>query len=72
MLLVGCQSTQIKYIVIVPELDYPIFPTTDDIVNNRNGTCTVPSDWIVKIKEFHIEYERLEKDYTKIKEKVGK
>ena len=73
MLSQGCQSVKPvdRYIVIVPSLDFPVFPTSNegDIVNNHDGTCTVLSEWVVRMQEFHIMYDAIEKDYNDIKER---
>ena len=69
MLLMGCQSTKIDY--VVPELDFPEFPLAEEIINNNDGTCTVSSDWIIKLRLYQIDIERCKKDYQKLKELYG-
>ena len=66
MLLMSCQSTTI-YKTVVPELTFPDFPVCDEIVQNDNETCTVPSYWIVLLSLYKIRIEQLEKTYNAIK-----
>lgn len=70
MLLTACRSTKVvtKQEVIIPELNFPIFPLDTNMKNNHDGTVTVSSDWIVRLEEFRIHYEETENDYKMIKE----
>lgn len=68
MLLTGCISTtKVIYKPCVPDLDFPIYPELEGEKRNADDTVTVPGDWMLRIKEFHIYYEELEKDYNDIK-----
>ena len=67
MLLVGCQSLKTEKIV-VPEIEFPEFPLSDEIINNLDGTCTVPTKWIIQLRLYQIEIEKTQKDYEGIKE----
>ena len=67
MLLTGCQSTKIEYRVYVPTLDTPVFPLAENIRDNKDGTCEVPSEWIVQLEEFHIKYDCLVLEYQDLK-----
>lgn len=68
MLLTGCISTtEVVYKPYVPVLDFPIFPDLEGEERNADNTVTVPGEWIIRMQEFHIYYEELEKDYNDIK-----
>jgi hypothetical protein len=59
----------------VPELDFPIYPDLEGEQRNADNTVTVPGEWIIRMQEFHIYYEALEKDYNDLKalyEKIDK
>lgn len=67
MLLTSCVSkTVVKF--IVPDVDFPIFPVADTMINNKDGTVTVDSEWVVKIAEYSIRIEETESNYKEIKE----
>ncbi len=51
----------------VPELNFPVFPELEEVKRNDNSTVTVKVDWIIRLKEFHIRYEELAKNYRDIK-----
>lgn len=76
MLLTGCISTtKVVYKPYVPELDFPIYPDLEGEQRNADNTVTVPGEWIIRMQEFHIYYEALEKDYNDLKalyEKIDK
>lgn len=67
-LLTACLST--KTVIIdktrVPLLEPPEFPIADLMTDNKDGTTTVDSEWIVKLEEFHIRYDELRKNYLMI------
>ena len=67
MLLSSCQSTKVEYRVYVPTLDTPIFPHSEYIRNNKDGTCEVSSEWVVQLAEFEIKYETLVLEYQDLK-----
>lgn len=66
MLSVGCQSKKVNEPITpnVISLDFPVYPITDWIKDNRDGTCTVPSQWIIDLAEFEILYEKVIADYN--------
>lgn len=70
MLLPACASTEFITVdkVIIPELDFPEFPVAGSMTNNRNGTVTVPADWLVKLEEYHIKIQETEDNYNGYKE----
>ena len=70
MPLTACRSTKIvtEQEIVIPELDFPIFPLADQMINNRDGTVTVSADWIVRLEEYRIRIEETEKNYKMIKE----
>lgn len=65
MLSVGCQSKKVNEPITqnVISLDFPVYPITDWIKDNSDGTCTVPSQWIIDLAEFEIYYEKVIADY---------
>lgn len=70
MLLVACQSTQVITVdkVVVPELTFPAFPLAEKITDNKDGTATVPSDWLVLLEEYHIRILQTQNNYEGLKE----
>lgn len=73
MLLQGCQSNKVvKYVVYMPVLNFPVFPVINEITDNKDGTCTVPSEWIIRMQEYHIYITATEKDYKDIKNEILK
>ena len=64
-LLMGCQSTKIKY--KVPEIDFPEFPLAEEIIDNKDGTCTVPTEWIIQLRVYQIKMEMEIATYEEIK-----
>ena len=69
MLLAACQSTKIVYEheTVVPELSFPKLPIAENMVNNNDGTVTVPAEWLVQLAEFQIRYEETQKNYEELK-----
>lgn len=68
MLLTGCISTtEVVYKPYMPDLDFPIYPDLEGDKRNADDTVTVPGEWIIRMKEFHIYYEELEKNYNGLK-----
>ena len=51
MLLTACQSTQVITVekVTVPDIAFPVFPLAEKMTDNKDGTVTVPSEWIVRL-----------------------
>lgn len=70
MLLTACVSTEpiIVEKVVVPELTFPIFPLADSMTDNKNGTVSVPSEWLVRLEEYHIRINSTEEYYNGLKE----
>lgn len=70
MLLTACVSTEpiIVEKVVVPEITFPIFPLADSMTDNKNGTVSVPSEWIVRLEEYHIRINSTEDYYNGLKE----
>ena len=68
MLLMGCISTtEVVYKPYVPNLDFPFFPELEGEKVNADYTVTVSGEWIIRLQEFHIRYDEVEKDYNDIK-----
>lgn len=69
MLLTGCVSTKIVTVekTVVPELVFPIFPLAEKMTDNKDGTVTVPSEWVVRLMEYKIRIEETERDYNDLK-----
>lgn len=68
MLLMGCISTtEVIEKPYVPNLDFPIFPELEGEKVNADYTVTVSGEWIIRLQEFHIRYDEVEKDYNDIK-----
>lgn len=53
---------------VVPELTFPIFPLADEMTDNGDGTATVPSDWLVRLEEYHILIQKTEAEYNGLRE----
>lgn len=70
MLLTACVSTEpiIVEKVVVPEIVFPVFPLADKMTDNKNGTVSVPSEWIVRLEEYHIKINSTEEYYNGLKE----
>ena len=70
MLLTACASTEpiIVEKVVVPEIVFPVFPLADKMTDNKDGTVSVPSEWIVRLEEYHIKINSTEEYYNGLKE----
>ena len=70
MLLTACASTDPIVVekVVVPEIVFPVFPLADKMTDNKNGTVSVPSEWIVRLEEYHIRINSTEEYYNGLKE----
>lgn len=70
MLLTACVSTEPITVekVVVPELTFPIFPLADSMTDNKDGTVSVPSEWLVRLEEYHIRINSTEEYYNGLKE----
>ena len=70
MLLTACQSPQIVTVekTIVPEISFPIFPLAENMTDNKDGTVTVPSEWVILFEEYHIRINSTEDYYNGLKE----
>ena len=70
MPLTACQSTKIITVekTYVPEIVFPAFPLAETMTDNKDGTVTVPSEWIVQLEEYHIRIEEAEKTYEDVLE----
>ncbi len=70
MLLTACQSTQVITVekVTVPDIAFPVFPLAEKMTDNKDGTVTVPSEWIVRLEEFRIRYKATEDFYDGLRE----
>lgn len=69
MLLTACQSPQVVTVekTIVPEISFPIFPLAENMTDNKDGTVTVPAEWVVLLEEYHIRITETEKNYNDLK-----
>lgn len=69
MLLTACVSPQIITVekTEVPEITFPIFPLADGMVDNKDGSVSVPSEWLVRLEEYHIRIEETEKNYNDLR-----
>lgn len=69
MLLTACASTEpiIVEKIVVPELTFPTFPLADKMTDNKDGTTTVSSEWIVRNEEYHIKINSTEEEYNRLK-----
>ena len=76
MLLTSCASSRVEKKVIVPELNFPVFPVLDGYERNEEEKkVTVSEAWIIRLAEFQIHYEETAKNYEAIKalyEKIDK
>lgn len=74
MLLTACASTEpiIVEKVVVPEIVFPVFPIADKMTDNKNGTVSVPSEWIVRLEDYHIRISSTEEYYNRLKENYEK
>lgn len=70
MLLTACVSTEpiIVEKVVVPEITFPIFPLAESMTDNKDGTASVPSEWLVRLEEYHIRINSTEDYYNGLKE----
>lgn len=66
----GCQSTQVVTVekVIIPDIAFPVFPLAEEMTDNKDGTVTVSSEWIVRLEEFRIRYKSTEDFYDGLRE----
>lgn len=71
MLLPACQSTECNAAEtaggIVPAMVFPIFPLAQTMTDNGDDTVTVAAEWIVRLAEYRIKIEALEKEYCALK-----
>lgn len=69
MLLTACQSPQIVTVekTVIPEINFPIFPLADYMKDNKDGSVTVPAEWVVLLEEYHIRIMETEKNYNDLK-----
>lgn len=69
-LLTACASTEIITIekTVVPSISFPIFPLAESMSDNKDGTVSVPYEWLVRLEEYHIMIEATEKTYNELKE----
>lgn len=69
-LLTSCKSSDPVpvYKTVITQTDFPTFPRADNIINNNDGTCTVPSEWIVKLAEYSIRIQEIENNYREIEQ----
>lgn len=76
MLLTSCVSNRVEKEVIVPELNFPVFPVLESYERNEEEKkVTVSEAWIIRLAEFRIHYEESVKNYEAIKalyEKIDK
>lgn len=70
MLLTACVSTEpiIVEKVVVPEITFPTFPLADSMTDNKDDTVSVPSEWLVRLEEYHIRINSTEEYYNGLKE----
>ena len=70
MLLTACVSTEPITVekVVVPAIVFPIFPLADSMTDNKDGTVSVPSEWLVRLEEYHIRINSTEEYYNGLKE----
>lgn len=70
MLLTACVSTEpiIVEKVVVPEIVFPVFPLAEKMTDNKNGTVSVPSEWLVRLEEYHIRINATEDYYNELKD----
>lgn len=66
MLLMNCKSAKIEK-TRVPEIAFPIFPNLEGGSDNKDGTVTVSSDWLVRLAEYKLRIEETEKSYNDLK-----
>lgn len=69
MLSMACQSLKVEKTVEqeMPELYFPCFPLAENIIDNQDGTCTVPSDWLIRLEVYHILITETESVYNELK-----
>lgn len=67
MLLISCSTTKVEYKVYIPTLDFPVFPHGESARDNQDGTCEVPSEWVVRVAEFENNYEAVRLEYEDLK-----
>ena len=63
----SCQSVKVVYKYIVPDYEYPIFPSLDREVH-PDGSWTIPKESIDELAEFYMRYSALEATYKHDKE----
>lgn len=70
MLLTACASTEPIVVekMVVPEITFPTFPLADSMTDNKDGTVSVPSEWLVRLEEYHIRINSTEDYYNGLKE----
>ena len=70
----ACQSPKIVTVekAVVPEITFPVFPLADGMTDNKDGTVTVPGEWIVRLEEYHILIQKTEAEYDGLREIYGK
>lgn len=69
MLSMACQSLKIEKPVGPELIDlyFPCFPLAENIIDNQDGTCTVPSEWLVRLEVYHILITETESVYNELK-----
>lgn len=63
-LLTNCATNKVPSEEITFDV-FPDFPEPEYIINNEDGTCTVPSQYILDLSNFKIDYEYARKYYEK-------
>lgn len=64
--MMSCQSVRVDYEYVVPELNFPIFPSLDRKIN-EDGSWTIPKNSIDLLSEYYLNIQKTEKDYNEIK-----
>lgn len=65
--LMSCATTKVETAtVIVPNINFPIFPDLIDAEETESGVL-VSKDWIVSLARYRILIEEAEKNYNEIK-----
>ena len=69
-LLTGCASTEIITVekTVVPEITFPVFPLSDEMTRNADGTVSVPGEWLVRLEEYHIRIGETQRNYEMLRE----
>lgn len=68
LLLTACVSTKTEYKVVVPAVNFPEMPEADFIIDNKDETCTVPSQWIINLDIFKTQYYSKVDFYKKVRQ----